>query len=134
MRPGLTLQLEQSGKLIMTPQLKQAIELLQMNTLELDSFLRVQIADNPVFELVSPPWEQPAGFSLERVKSTAKWNNGDDEPNDQYDPPNIADPRSELLLEINLSSVSPVVKHAAAVLVDSLDSRGYLPEIGRAHV
>ncbi|KAF0195160.1 MAG: hypothetical protein FD169_1514 [Bacillota bacterium] len=128
MRPGLTLQLEQSGRLIMTPQLKQAIELLQMNTLELDSFLRVQISENPVFELASPPWEQPAGFSLERVKNTAKWRNGDNEPNDLYDPPNTPDPRSELLLEINLSSVSPVVKRAAGVLVDSLDSRGYLPE------
>lgn len=128
MRPGLTLQLEHSVRLVMTPQLKQAIELLQMNTLELDSFLRAQIADNPVFELVSPPWEQPAGISLERVKHTAKGRYGDDEPHDQYDPPGAPDPRSELLLEISISSVSPAVKRAAVVLVDSLDSRGYLPE------
>lgn len=130
MRPGISLQLEQSGKLIMTPQLKQAIELLQMNTLELDSFLRLQIADNPVFELASPPWEQPAGFSLERVKTVSKWNNGDDEPQYQFDPPVAPDPRSELLLEISASGASPVVKRAAVMLVDSLDSRGYLPEFG----
>ena len=128
MRPGLSLQLEPSGRLIMTPQLKQAIELLQMNTLELDSFLRTQIADNPVFELASPPWEQPAGISLERVKNVAKWHNGDDEPNELYDPPSTPDPRSELLLDISLSSATPIVKRAAVVLVDSLDSRGYLPE------
>ncbi|MDP3487902.1 MAG: RNA polymerase factor sigma-54 [Bacillota bacterium] len=128
MRPGLTLKLEQSARLIMTPQLKQAIELLQMNTLELDSFLRVQIAENPVFEFTSPPWEQPAGLGLERVKNSVKWDNGDDEPTELYDPPDSPDPRGELLLDISLSSASAVVKRAAEVLVYSLDSRGYLPE------
>lgn len=50
MRMGYNLQLEQSQKLIMTPQLQQAIKILQLNSLELDQFIQAQMETNPFLE------------------------------------------------------------------------------------
>lgn len=48
---GYSLNLEQSQKLIMTPQLRQAIELLQYNSIELNEFLAKELEENPVLEM-----------------------------------------------------------------------------------
>lgn len=46
---GLTI--EQTQKLTMTPELIQAIRILQFNTQELDSFVQEELLENPVLEL-----------------------------------------------------------------------------------
>lgn len=51
MRMGFNLQLEQSQKLIMTPQLQQAIQILQFNSLELEKYINEQLEKNPVLEV-----------------------------------------------------------------------------------
>lgn len=51
MRMGFNLQLEQSQKLVMTPQLQQAIKILQFTSLELDNYVTQEIEKNPVLEL-----------------------------------------------------------------------------------
>ncbi len=43
MRMGFNLQLEQSQKLIMTPQLQQAIKILQFTSLELDKYINQEL-------------------------------------------------------------------------------------------
>ncbi len=48
MTVGLRLELKQSQQLVMTPQLQQAIRLLQMSNLELADFVESQIAENPL--------------------------------------------------------------------------------------
>lgn len=45
------LKLEQSQKLIITPELKQAINILQFSSLELSEYLQQQVTENPVLEL-----------------------------------------------------------------------------------
>jgi len=45
------LNLEQTQKLIMTPELKQAIEILQYNSLELEQFIQEELINNPVLEI-----------------------------------------------------------------------------------
>ena len=45
---GLTI--EQTQKLTMTPELIQAIRILQFNTQELDSFVQEELLENPVLE------------------------------------------------------------------------------------
>ena len=52
-RIGLSqrLQLRQSQSLIMTPQLQQAIKLLQLSNLELSEFVEAEIEKNPLLEL-----------------------------------------------------------------------------------
>ncbi|MZP29382.1 RNA polymerase factor sigma-54 [Heliobacterium undosum] len=61
MRVGLGQQIEQSQKLVMTPELRQAIAILQMNTLELSLFVEQELAQNPLLEAVDSPIEGVAG-------------------------------------------------------------------------
>ncbi|SET74697.1 RNA polymerase, sigma 54 subunit, RpoN/SigL [Natronincola peptidivorans] len=51
MKMGYSLHLEQSQKLVMTPQLKQAIKILQLATFELDQYIEEQIETNPILEM-----------------------------------------------------------------------------------
>ena len=50
MKLGYDLTIEQTQKLTMTPELIQAIQILQFNTQELESFVQEQIMQNPVLE------------------------------------------------------------------------------------
>src|SRR4051812_48520695 len=45
------IELRQSQSLVMTPQLQQAIKLLQMSNLELAGFLAAEVEKNPLLEL-----------------------------------------------------------------------------------
>ncbi len=54
MRLGYDLTIEQTQKLVMTPELIQAIQILQFNTQELDSYVQEQLLVNPVLEQGSP--------------------------------------------------------------------------------
>lgn len=59
MQPKLDLWLSQ--RLIMTPQLQQAIKLLQLSRLELQEALRQQLEENPMLEEVSPELDDAEG-------------------------------------------------------------------------
>lgn len=49
-RLGYDLTIEQAQKLVMTPELIQAIQILQFNTQELDNYVQEQVLVNPVLE------------------------------------------------------------------------------------
>ena len=51
MQLGQQLKMRQSQSLVMTPQLQQAIKLLQMTNLELCQYLENQQAENPFLEI-----------------------------------------------------------------------------------
>ncbi|MHB8125981.1 MAG: RNA polymerase factor sigma-54 [Desulfitobacteriaceae bacterium] len=51
MRLGYGLSLEQTQKLIMTPELRQAITILQLSALELTTFVDQQMLENPLLEV-----------------------------------------------------------------------------------
>jgi RNA polymerase sigma-54 factor len=62
---GPSLSIRQSQQLVLTPQLRQAIQLLQLSNLELDSFIAEEMSKNPLLEARSEePDEQPAGDFL----------------------------------------------------------------------
>ncbi len=50
MKMGFDLTIEQSQSLVMTPELIQAIQILQYNTQELDAYVEEQVLTNPVLE------------------------------------------------------------------------------------
>lgn len=52
------LDLRQSQNLVMTPQLQQAIKLLQLNNVELADYIDSEIAQNPLLEKAPPEGEQ----------------------------------------------------------------------------
>ncbi|MGI6766165.1 MAG: RNA polymerase factor sigma-54 [Lentihominibacter sp.] len=66
MRLGFDLTIEQTQKLVMTPELIQAIQILQFNTQELDSYVQEQILANPVLEQGSGENESDYGSDPER--------------------------------------------------------------------
>lgn len=51
MKIGYDLTIEQSQKLVMTPELIQAIQILQFNTQELEDYIQEQVLINPVIEI-----------------------------------------------------------------------------------
>jgi len=53
------LDLRQSQNLVMTPQLQQAIKLLQLNNLELSEFIEEELEQNPLLEKKEPENESP---------------------------------------------------------------------------
>jgi len=63
---GPSLSIRQSQQLVLTPQLRQAIQLLQLSNLELDAFLAEELSKNPLLEAQSgePGDEQPTGDFL----------------------------------------------------------------------
>jgi RNA polymerase sigma-54 factor len=61
---GPSLSIRQSQQLILTPQLRQAIQLLQLSNLELDAFIAEEMSKNPLLEAGSDDGDdQPAGDS-----------------------------------------------------------------------
>lgn len=54
MKLGYDLTIEQTQKLVMTPELIQAIQILQYNSQELDTYVQEQILSNPVLEQAAP--------------------------------------------------------------------------------
>src|SRR6478735_6087339 len=61
---GPSLSIRQSQQLVLTPQLRQAIQLLQLSNLELDAFIAEEISKNPLLEARSEDGgdeQQPAG-------------------------------------------------------------------------
>lgn len=54
------LDLRQSQNLVMTPQLQQAISLLQMNNAELSEYLEEELEKNPLLEKAAPEGDAPA--------------------------------------------------------------------------
>src|SRR3954451_20584894 len=47
---GPSLSIRQSQQLVLTPQLRQAIQLLQLSNLEVDAFLAEELSKNPLLE------------------------------------------------------------------------------------
>jgi RNA polymerase sigma-54 factor len=65
MRMGYGLNVEQSQKLIMTPELRQAITVLQLSSLELSTYIEQQFEENPLLELREEEAERDESPSAE---------------------------------------------------------------------
>ena len=64
---GPSLSIRQSQQLVLTPQLRQAIQLLQLSNLELDAYLAEELSKNPLLEAAPEERndEQPVGDFVE---------------------------------------------------------------------
>lgn len=69
---GPKLDLRQTQGLVMTPQLQQAIKLLQLNNLELSEFLKEELEKNPLLELQEGPDEDQSEREKEFVESQSR--------------------------------------------------------------
>lgn len=152
MRIGYGLRLEQTQKLIMTPELRQAITILQLSALELSTFVDQQLLENPLLEVVedntagsNAEKENESGQSEERNESEGTWDMDWDEYfqrqeeriTREYEPDPSQKNRMEpfvttaptlqeyLLEQLHVQKLAIPVKYAEYI-IGNLDSNGYL--------
>lgn len=152
-----SLQLRLSQKLALSPQLQQAIRLLQLNRIELREYIQEILETNPILERAeaesSDPMEQAAGSEQDSTKSDESGKDLDPERDDwsedySFDEQwgessgggdiysgesQIADHsdgslREHLLWQINLSHFSQKDAAIAAAIVFGLDDEGFLQD------
>ena len=75
---GPSLSIRQTQQLVLTPQLRQAIQLLQLSNLELDSFLADEVSKNPLLEAQSAEADPDATPTSEFAEEV----DNDDAPDD----------------------------------------------------
>jgi RNA polymerase sigma-54 factor len=106
-----------SQKLLLTPQLKQAIDLLEMNSLELQNYIEQQIEGNPALDHVAERNDYDFRSEIR------------EEENDQ---PTIEDIqqsltlREHLLLQLNSTCISKEEHSIGEYLIYNTDDNGYL--------
>ena len=148
MKPRLSPALQQH--LILTPQLRQAIRLLQLSTVELEAEVAEAVASNPLLDWAEDGDDAP-GEAHESREAEAPIDNGhntaEDErwdreaepwqerigPSsddaDEIDHPAAAETlRDHLLWQVHLGHFSQRDSRIAIALVDAIDDDGYLRE------
>lgn len=151
MKLDYQLKLEQTQKLIITPELKLAIALLQYSALELIDYVQEELLNNPVLEMHDSAAEEKdngaeafetqsnkqttnEGFSWEEYFRDADWSAREDTKFQLWEgPPSIENcaggaesMMEDLLGQLRLMGLSPREFSMASFLVESLDQNGYL--------
>lgn len=141
MKPSLHLRVGQ--QLTMTPQLQQAIRLLQLPAIELQAEIQQAFEENPMLEQVEErPDEEPAGEPVadsgadSPVETT--WDDlytpgprNDTASDDDYDPLDNRgdaeqDLREHLLWQLQFTGLGPRDLAIATAVIDAVDDDGYL--------
>jgi len=151
MKPRLQTSLGQ--QLVLTPQLRQALHLLQLSALELEAELAAAVESNPLLDWAEPGGETgpeaapgapaetgPEAAAIDAPAEQEDWR----DPAEAWTPPGgsgtgedrdpaerIACPetlRDHLLWQLHLSHLSPRDCRIGEVLVDAIDEDGYLRE------
>jgi RNA polymerase sigma-54 factor len=147
MRISYQLKLEQTQKLIMTPELQLAINLLQLSSLELHEYVQDELLNNPVLEVEEP--EEPEKRSEELTgsekmeKDSIDWDEylrdegmepppsfslrqHDDMPG--YDHYLSKEPtlQEHLMFQLGLCSLTATEHRIGEFLIGNIDQHGYL--------
>ncbi len=125
------LQLKLSNQLTMTPQLQQAIRLLQLSTLELQQEMAQALETNPLLELNE---EHPIHEMLPEYPSIFNLNSSSKNKNDSGDYfEHLTQTRAQeetlrdhLHWQMRFSAFSPVDQAIAHALIDAINDEGYL--------
>jgi len=155
LKPSLQLKLGQ--QLTMTPQLQQAIRLLQLPALELQAHIRELLESNVMLEPEEdselgetleapapalPPEraaaEQPRESAVEIVddhwgghgsgSAESSWNSEDDDRQPEYADASAESIQDHLLWQLELAHLEPRELAIARAIVDSISDDGYLTE------
>lgn len=151
----IKLDLKQSQQMIMTPQLREAISMLQLNNLDLAEFLDKELEHNPFLEKdeSAPDGDNDApNDTINDQQSTQSGTDSFDDSsfdagtsaaakgsggNTRFDDPDYAlenrvedkkDLRAHLMEQLAIAVTEPRDKMIAALMIDRLDESGYLRE------
>ena len=148
MRMEYGLKLDISQKLVMTPQLCQAIAVLQLSSLELAEMVEKELLENPVLEMVEsepePAAEQPQAQAAEKTSETKleeyiEWDsyfndgvyNGEvaaaeDRRSYEGETGGTVSLREHLELQMHLAAPDEHAEKLGRYLIGCLDDNGYL--------
>src|SRR5450755_3543348 len=125
LKPSLQLKLGQ--QLTMTPQLQQAIRLLQMPALELQAHIRELLETNVMLE---PTEEAEATGNFEAAVTAAEppWSFDEDERHQDYADDAGQSLQEHLLWQLEMASLAPRQLAIARAIVDAISDDGYITE------
>lgn len=140
MRLTYDLTLEQTQKLIMTPELRQAIELLQLNTLELKEYIARELEENPILEItgVTEDYENIEKYANNEIDWKEYFESFDDYSYRQEIDKNIEEYNFEsyisyeptlrefLLSQLNLIPLDNKEHKIGVSIIENIDNNGYL--------
>lgn len=142
MKLGYNLALEQVQKLIMTPELRQAIQLLQFNSQELNEYLKQKIEENPMLEPVNSEVDYESLDNYRTEKDEIDWKEFIDRYDDisyipqrekkeeEYTYDNfIGDSislKEHLLFQLNVSKLNREELIIGRTIIENIDDNGYL--------
>lgn len=119
---GLNLQLRQSQSLVMTPQLQQAIKLLQMSNLDLAEYVAQELEKNPFLEIAPATPEERRGAAEPNSDAEAAQPNKTDDLSSQLSEEKMT--RAEETFDTGLDNVyadaSPAERQAEAAASETL--------------
>jgi RNA polymerase sigma-54 factor len=134
------LKLQQTQKLIMTPELKQAIEILQLNSLELNTLIEQELETNPLLEKEETSEDESAYeydlYELSKyIRETEErmyYDDSDDEEIEEVNYENFVSTKpsltDHLLFQLHITPVSPKIQKICEYIIFSLSPSGYLRE------
>ena len=141
-----TLDLRQQQNLVMTPQMQQAIKLLQLSNVELQDYLEEEIAQNPLLEKAEteapendqehqkeekpsgPEDDFDAGSSMANATAGGRSDFSDDERTLESTHANEKNLRDHLMEQLTIGAEDALDRTIGALLIDRLDEAGYLRE------
>jgi RNA polymerase sigma-54 factor len=140
MKPSLQLKLGQT--LTMTPQLQQAIRLLQLPVLDLSAQIQDALEENVMLEMEDlpdvPKTDTEPTVEVETIKPEDTWQanpmeriqesnwNGEGRPINEYADQSGQSLREHLLWQLELENFSPRESVIGEALIDSINDDGYL--------
>src|SRR5688572_838786 len=140
LKPSLQLKLGQS--LTMTPQLQQAIRLLQLPVLDLSAQIQDALEENIMLEMEDlpdvPKTDTEPTVEVEAVKPEDTWQsnpmeriqetswNGEGKPINEYADQSGQSLREHLLWQLELENFTPRESVIGEALIDSINDDGYL--------
>lgn len=137
MKLGYELTVEQTQKLAMTPELIQAIKILQLNNMELKDYVETELLENPVLEVnheISDGRAESIDYRDRIVeeeydeKNFRQWENTPEKQDRSFEEYTTQDVtlRDHLLEELKLSELRTEDQWVGRVIIGALDDNGYL--------
>lgn len=138
MKLGFQLQVQQTQKLIMTPELRQAIAVLQLPVTELEEFIENELLENPCLE--AEPRDEPEARSEPSIEARklleylggdysgygVVTRSGEDEPTFESYRTSELTLHDHLRAQLYLSGLDDEGQRIGEFLIGSLDDHGYL--------
>jgi RNA polymerase sigma-54 factor len=140
MRLNYDLTLEQSQKLVMTPELRQAIQLLQYSSLELKDYLTKELEENPLLEMERSDVDSQTIESLKEDKDIdlkeflesyddISYRSEIDRSKNDYSMDNYISYsptlRDYLTEQLNMISIGPREYRIADYIINNINNSGY---------